>query len=286
MYYKYNNSLLYKKNKKACLNCGQYTHLAKNCHLPTNSYGAICYKIIDGEFKYLMVQRKHSFNFIGFMKGSYNIYNVDNIIKMFSYMTHLEKYYIKTLSFDELWNYTWQNYTFYKNNFQKLKKNIYNKYLQLINGVNIIYNDNIEVLNLDFILTKCTNLYYETEWGFPKGKKNNNIFEKDLDCALRELYEETKIDTNNIHIINKDKPINENFIGTDNKKYCSKYFIIKLNNNNMYNLDYNDLLQISEIEKISFFTKDEIINKFRHYDYTHKQIIIKIDNLLHNLYNL
>lgn len=86
------------------------------------------------------------------MKGSYNIYNVDNMIKMFSYMTQLEKYYIKTLDFNDLWSYTWKNYVFDKNNFQKLKKNIYSKYLQLIKGVNIIYNDKLQLINLDFIL--------------------------------------------------------------------------------------------------------------------------------------
>lgn len=269
-----------KNKKKACLNCGQYTHLAKNCYLPTNSYGAICYKKINNEIKYLLVKRKHSFNFIGFMKGSYNIYNVDNMIKMFSYMTQLEKYYIKTLDFNDLWSYTWKNYVFDKNNFQKLKKNIYSKYLQLIKGVNIIYNDKLQLINLDFILNNCSYLYNDTEWGFPKGKKNNNMFENDIQCALRELYEETKIDINNINIIS-EKPINENFYGTDNKKYCCKYFLIELNENNNFILDVNDDLQISEISEICFLNKDEIIQKFRHYEFTHKQIIIKIDDLIH-----
>lgn len=269
-----------KKNKKACLNCGQYTHLAKNCHLPTNSYGAICYKIDNNrQLKYLMVQRKHSFNFVAFMKGAYNIYNVDKMIKMFSYMTHLEKYYIKTMSFDNLWLYTWQNYIFHKNNFQKLKKNIFNKYIQLINGIDVFYGGTLQTINLNFLLTICTNLYHETEWGFPKGKKNNNKFESDIDCALREVYEETKIDIKKNEII-EIEPFNEYFEGTDNKKYCSKYFIIKLNENKTPNLDENDLLQVSEISKINFFTKDEIMEKFRNYEKYHKTVIIKVENFI------
>jgi len=272
-----------KKNKKACLNCGQYSHLAKNCHLPTNSYGAICYKVVNNEIKYLMVKRKHSFNFISFMKGAFNIYNVDSMIKMFNYMTNIEKYYIQTYKFDDLWNYTWDSYIYHKNNFQKLKKNIYNKYVQLQNGLMIEHNGILQKIDINFLLTKCTNLYNEPEWGFPKGKKNNDKFESDIQCALRELEEETKIIINPNNTFIPDKPINEFFIGTDSKKYCSKYFIIKLDINELqhnFNLDINDSLQNSEISEINFFNKDEIMNKFRHYDYKHKQIIIQIDNYL------
>ena len=55
----------------------------------------------------------------------------------------------------------------------------------------------------------------ETEWEFPKGRRNYQ--EKDLDCALREFEEETGILRNNISVIENILPFEEIFIGTNHK---------------------------------------------------------------------
>jgi 8-oxo-dGTP pyrophosphatase MutT (NUDIX family) len=52
---------------------------------------------------------------------------------------------------------------------------------------------------LDELLENSKTNWTETEWEFPKGRKNYQ--ERDIDCALREFEEETGISKENINII-------------------------------------------------------------------------------------
>ena len=45
--------------------------------------------------------------------------------------------------------------------------------------------------------------FIEPEWGFPKGRRNNK--EKDINCAIREFYEETNFDNQDYQILNMEK---------------------------------------------------------------------------------
>ena len=50
---------------------------------------------------------------------------------------------------------------------------------------------NNELITLKDLIDKSTTRWEETEWEFPKGRRN--FKEKDLECALREFEEETGI---------------------------------------------------------------------------------------------
>lgn len=63
------------------------------------------------------------------------------------------------------------------------------------------------------------------EWGFAKGRKKAG--ETDLKSAIREFYEETKIKTHDIHILDNTVLI-EPYIGTDGLSYQTNYFIAKI----------------------------------------------------------
>jgi hypothetical protein len=80
------------------------------------------------------------------------------------------------------------------------------------NGINSI---NGETINLTDIVNNSITKWTETEWEFPKGRRN--FKEKDLDCALREFEEETGISTSKIKLIENVLPIEETFIGTNHK---------------------------------------------------------------------
>ena len=49
----------------------------------------------------------------------------------------------------------------------------------------------------DLIIIKP--IYKTPEWGFPKGRRN--LYEKDLNCALREFSEETGYSSKSINLI-------------------------------------------------------------------------------------
>jgi hypothetical protein len=62
--------------------------------------------------------------------------------------------------------------------------------------------------SLASIINECQQLWLEPEWGFPKGKRNYN--ETDIDCAMREFYEETGFKSRNmIFIVNNIAPYEE-----------------------------------------------------------------------------
>lgn len=273
------------KHKKACLNCGKYFHIVKNCPYPNSSCGVICFKIINGLPYYVMVKRKHSYNFLAFMKGSYDLYNYEEIIKMFSYMSIHEKQLINNSTFEELWAYTWQPFLYLKNNFHKIKPNIYQKYLRIMNGYLITYNDNMFNLDINHILHKCSYIYIDNEWEFPKGKKSNKLTESSYNCAIRELKEETKIHESNFEFI-FNKPFKENFYGTDNKKYSNLYYLVKLYDNATFNLDNTDIFQTAEIADIKYFNCNEILYNLRDYCYYRKKLIKNIDNQIKAIYKL
>jgi hypothetical protein len=162
-----------------CRNCGLNGHIYKNCPHPIMSFGIICYKLEDNEIKFLMIQRKDSLSFMEFIRGKYDLINLDYIKQLLLNMTINERNMIITTSVDEIWNYLWhQN----DNSNNKNNKEFYEskQKFNTLNDSNFLRN---------YILS-INSIFNEQEWGFPKGRRK--IKETDLDCAVREFYEETK----------------------------------------------------------------------------------------------
>jgi hypothetical protein len=174
-----------------CRNCGLTGHIYKNCPHPIMSFGVICYKIENGEIKFLMIQRKDSLSFMEFMRGKYDITNLEYIKQLLLNMTINERNMIISLSFDEIWNYLW---------FQSENKNYTKEFYESKNKFNSL-NDNNFLKNY---ITSIKSIFNEQEWGFPKGRRK--IKESDLDCAVREFYEETRILNNDIMVIDEILP--------------------------------------------------------------------------------
>ena len=202
---------------KYCTNCGKNGHYHKKCIEPKISLGIIAiyfnnisyyqkklinkriknnyyeidsfnilhlnniskiYQYIDS-IKFLMIRRKHSMNYIEFMRGLYDINNILKIGNMFKLMTKKEVIKILTKPFDILWDELWKTTSkvkFYNKEYKKSK----NKFNILLKSSSIEYLKNIDIL------------YDEPEWGFPKGRRDG--YENDIDCALREFKEETFIE--------------------------------------------------------------------------------------------
>jgi len=77
--------------------------------------------------------------------------------------------------------------------------------------------------NLEQIIETSKNEWNDTEWGFPKGRRN--FQEKDLNCALREFEEETGYLKSNISLVQNIIPYEEIFTGSNMKSYKHKYFV-------------------------------------------------------------
>jgi len=256
------------KNNINCNNCGKQGHSFYQCKLPITSFGIIVFRPSIEGIQFLMIRRKDSFGFIDFIRGKYSPYNIEQIQNIFNEMSITEKQRIINSDFNKLWNDMWVDITInqYKNEELSSSK----KFELLKNGLVI---DNKEI-NLNYFVENSSTKWNETEWEFPKGRRNQK--EKDIDCALREFEEETGISKNKIKIIKNILPFEENFIGSNHKSYKHKYFLgyMFICENTL------DKFQVTEVSKIEWKTLDSCINTIRPYNLEKKNLIKNINKVL------
>jgi 8-oxo-dGTP pyrophosphatase MutT (NUDIX family) len=136
----------------------------------------------------------------------------------------------------------------------------------------VIVND--EKVTLTDLIGQSTSSWCETEWEFPKGRRDPK--EKDLDCALREFEEETGISQTKITVVENVLPFEEIFIGTNHKSYKHKYFLAYMNDNNATLSNY----QKNEVSKLDWKTIDECLESIRPYNLEKKKLISNVNKVL------
>ena len=256
------------KNTNICNNCGKQGHSFHQCKLPITSYGVIVFRSSDSGVQYLMIRRKDSFGYIDFIRGKYSPYNIFQIQNIINEMSMSEKEKILTQPFDTLWCEMWCNSV---NSQHKNEEQISRKKMELIRNGVIVNN---ELINLKMLINKSNTKWEETEWEFPKGRRN--FKEKDLECALREFEEETGILSNKISIIENVLPFEEIFIGTNHKCYKHKYFLAYMNETE----EYLNNFQVTEVSKIEWKKLDKCLEDIRPYNLEKKKVIININKVL------
>jgi 8-oxo-dGTP pyrophosphatase MutT (NUDIX family) len=295
-----------------CNNCGKQGHLFHQCKLPITSYGIILFRTNDKGIQYLMIRRKDSFGYIDFLRGKYIQHNVEHLRIIFNEMSVPEKEMIKTNHFGTLWKQMWGDTHIgsqYKSEemlsqkkFDALKTGIVikcnnedadsNHFLHHCTEVSELItqrcsdSDTVtqknEIVSLETLITNSTTAWKETEWEFPKGRRNYQ--EKDLDCALREFEEETGLSKKQIQVVENLMPFEEIFIGSNHKSYKHKYFLACATNINInVNVNNNNSLhnfQKTEVSKIEWKTLEECLESIRPYNLEKKQLIININKVL------
>lgn len=290
-------------NNKYCTNCGKYGHIYKSCNQPITSIGILCFKLtknlninykdiekyiskkyinidnynfrhidnllkidfLKNKIKFLLVRRKHTLNYIEFIRGKYNYNDLEKLVNMFELMTPEEIDKINKNNFEYLWKNLWnktyncklyqKEYLKSKNKFNRLKKN---KKLEK--------------------LVKIQPLYNTPEWGIPKGKRNNQ--ESNINCAIREFYEETNIKKSDYIILNNLYSLEEKYKGTNGKEYKHMYYLSISNSD----LKIPDIYETNyEIGDIGWFTWEETIKLFRSYYKSKIELINKVFILLSNI---
>jgi 8-oxo-dGTP pyrophosphatase MutT (NUDIX family) len=259
------------KNTNVCNNCGKIGHMFHQCKLPITSYGIITFRGGLNGIEYLMIRRKNSFGYIDFIRGKYSPYNLTHLKTIVDEMSQEEKNNILNTPFDKLWNDMWGKID---NNQYKNEENASKKKFELLKEG--VYIDNILYTLID-IIQLSTTCWLETEWEFPKGRRNQK--EKDLECALREFEEETGISKSSIEIIENVLPFEEIFIGSNHKAYKHKYFLalFKESSNTINNLNN---FQKTEVSKLEWKTINECIESIRPYNLEKKEIIQNINKVL------
>jgi ADP-ribose pyrophosphatase YjhB (NUDIX family) len=175
-----------------------------------------------------------------------------------------------TKDFDELWKSVWgeKNSIQYRGD-EKISRS---KYISLKLGITI----NMQEYNLKSLIDESVTNWSETEWGFPKGRRN--FQEKDLHCAMREFEEETGYNTNELTIVQNLIPYEEIFTGSNYKSYKHKYYVAFMNNNNT-----NEMIEDRknyEVDKIAWYNYNDAVSVIRPYNLEKLSILEKLNKIL------
>jgi len=256
-------------NKKFCNNCGMGGHIFFNCLKPITSIGIIGIKFNDilQEYQYLLIQRKDSLGYVDFIRGKYNINNIEYIKNIVNEMTHDEKINIITKEFDVLWNELWGKEILGSKYMHE--KTISRDKLQILRSGLIIQGKSVTLK--DIVLNSKTN-WNEPEWGFPKGRRNYQ--ESDYTTGIREFVEETGIPKNKINLLQNVCQYEETFTGSNFKSYTHKYFLAVIADHNLQNY------QQSEVGNIGWYNYEEAIKQIRPYNLEKIDILHKINKVL------
>jgi ADP-ribose pyrophosphatase YjhB (NUDIX family) len=227
------------------------------------------YNAVVKNIDFCMIQRKYTVNYIQLIRGQYNELEIDDLRLLFSRLTKEELTRVRTVQFDELWQDLWEkksSNTDFLSEYHISKE----KFLFINNFLKNFIND-------------IESLYEHPEWEFPKGRRNDN--ESDFDCAIREFEEETGINKNNIHILDKLNPIIEDITGSNNKKYKMTYFIgILINDDIEIKLDDTNIFHKIEVSDIKFLSHNEAYKNIRDFHIEKINIINSlIDFILYNI---
>jgi 8-oxo-dGTP pyrophosphatase MutT (NUDIX family) len=279
------------KNNAYCANCGAVGHMYKSCNHPVTSFGIICYRLRFDEHQqciypeYLMVQRKDSLCYVEFVRGKFDIENKLYIFKLFSNMTVNERSNIASLTFEELWKQLWQVDDC--NAFQREYNDAKVKFELLKNGYILTERSGEQLFcDIDYVLQNTTSQLVESEWGFPKGRRNIN--EKDFACALREFREESGIGTRAIKIQRDQKPFDEIFTGSNHIRYRHVYYLAstKLHNNtntNMIHGFHNQCktrMQVREIRDVQWFRYNDVQSHILDYNVERKELFRRVNYIV------
>jgi len=279
-----NNTINAYHNTNICNNCGKPGHLFHQCKMPITSIGIIVFRrapVLEESdqqsktrLEYLLIRRKDTLGYIDFMRGKYSIYNKNYIINMLKQMTNAEKEILCLGDFDLLWRNIWGDCV---NNQYKTEEIVSReKYKMLLHGI----HNNSEHYTLKSLVEESNRYpcWDEPEWGFPKGRRNNQ--ENDYDCAIREFSEETGYPTESLVYIQNILPFEEIFTGSNYKSYKHKYFLMYMNYEDSVN---KGIFQTSEVSKVEWRTFDDSISCFRPYNLEKIRILTNVHKGLHSV---
>lgn len=307
-----------------CNNCGKFGHTFNKCKMPITSFGVIIFRICpdNGQREYLMIRRKDTLGYVDFLRGKYQVrendVNRQYILNMFKQMTKNEKERIRTLPFDVLWNELWSsnptsscqepdqespsgftNSSKYRNeescSGEKFKKiRMASEQGPLIRDQRAHLGDSLPV-NLSSVPPRPATLlesiidesnqydsFDEAEWGFPKGRRNYQ--ERDYDCAIREMMEETGFHLRHLKNIKNLLPFEEIFLGSNYKSYKHKYYLMYIAYEHTVDHTMNNY-ERAEVSCMQWKTFDDCLRSIRPYNIEKKRMLYNIENCM-NRYKL
>lgn len=283
-----------------CSNCGTSGHTFRMCIEPVSSYGVLVFRwvstkptwtpyaelckngntslgLTDIVPEILMIQRKDSLGFMDIMRGKYKVNEPDYIRKQIRGMTTSERNKLMTMEFEEIWHQLWGSDTESSQRYANDRIVSRQKLAELRAGVE---GPDGEQYTLADLLRQEPLLYEGPEWGFPKGRRDP--YETDIQCAFRELQEETSITEDELWKATNVCPFIEQFYGSNNIHYRHSYYLAQYIGTR--NITFNALNEemAREVGNVSWKPLDEALILLRPENVEKRGILIQLANLLRN----
>jgi 8-oxo-dGTP pyrophosphatase MutT (NUDIX family) len=204
----------------------------------------------DGQHKllFLMVQRRDTMGFTDLVRGVYPATEPEKRRALETYMGELtcdERARLTLSPFRQIWMDLWY---YHGKAFHADYASAKWKF------------DQVDIGHL--LRTRPCN-WTEKEYGFPKGRRN--LRESIKQCAIREFEEETGYHSGEFRILS-EKPVVEEFKGTNNKRYKHVYYLTFVDEHVGPPRWTNNIQQLAEIGNIAWLTYDQCVRIIRPYD--------------------
>jgi 8-oxo-dGTP pyrophosphatase MutT (NUDIX family) len=250
-----------------CNNCGESGHVFRSCKDPIISCGIMLLRgvfeplklpIDPRQLSVLMVKRKDSMSYMEFIRGKYEISNLEYVKRLIKHMTIAEQQSISSSEFSVLWTKLWGN----SRDTDSIEFDI--------------AKDKFTSLPIQKLVKEVPSIFVEPEWGFPKGRRMRG--ESDVVCASREFFEETNIPANSYTIL-PNISFSETFVGTNDIKYKHVYFVALLQDSKLINLSQKlTPMQRREVSAVEWKTMMECKMITRPHYAERKKIIETLEN--------
>jgi 8-oxo-dGTP pyrophosphatase MutT (NUDIX family) len=195
-----------------------------------------------------------------FIRGKYDITNPTYIHTLIQNMTKFEQRRIVEYPFSMLWSILWGNgRDVHSNEYAESK-------------------EKFEALDRARLVYAYRSSYDEPEWGFPKGRRMRR--ETDMDCAMREFFEETNV-PRDAYTLCRNLQFSEVFRGTNGVTYKHIYFIGLLSD--AHTIDVTQTLtptQSREISSVAWKSFDDCRTLLRPYYIQRKALFDEIEKAL------
>jgi 8-oxo-dGTP pyrophosphatase MutT (NUDIX family) len=252
-----------------CNNCGDKGHVFRSCPDPVISCGILFLRGVREPLELpvdprtvsvLMVRRKDSMSYMEFIRGKYDTRDTEYVKRQLQNMTTQEQEFIQKEKFETLWNKLWGSS-------RDTSSPEYD-----------IAHDKFVSLNLKKLIAEVPSKFVEPEWGFPKGRRMRG--ETDVQCAVREYFEETNI-PREAYTVREDLVFTETFTGTNSVRYKHIYFVAILKDSKLINLTQKfTASQRREISNIAWKTLKECKDITRPHYTDRKKMITELEQIV------
>jgi 8-oxo-dGTP pyrophosphatase MutT (NUDIX family) len=137
-------------------------------------------------------------------------------------------------------------------------------------------NNEMFFFDVEYLVNNTHVLLQETEWGFPKGRRNIN--EDDYTCAVREFKEETGISNKNLLMFRDIKPFEEVFSGSNHVRYKHTYYLGMFSDGTCHIVKNKNLCK--EIKDIKWFWYSDAQNRIRDNNVERKELFKRVNTTI------